>query len=480
MPRFGLDIGRGGVKLVAIDKAGAVRGAERALDGALAGAERRAAVVAALRELAAELGARARDEVAVAIPRAEAIVKCLALPRVPEAELERLVRFQAQKDLPFELNDVVLAWGRAGDAATGADEVVVAAVRKDAVEDARGLLREAGLRPGPLEVSTQAAARALAHLAGGAAGAGPVAGELLLVEVGRATTDIILLDHGRLTFSRSASVGCGADPEADRVWLERLSQEVGRTLVAARGARPTTTPRTGPPDAVFVAGGGAALPALADALEQRVGARPQVLDALGGGDAARGARFVVARGLVAPPTVGLPCLDLAGRVRARDVQTARRKLVAGAAALVLAIVAGVAAIEVAGRRRVAEVERLTAEKQALGPRVKRARALQAELTLAQRWEERRGRELEVLLLLSRALPEDSAFLTSLRWIDERPLSLAGRARDWDEVARFIGTLEKDPLVARAKLEGIRNPDEARLGVEFTSTAELRAPAGGAK
>src|SRR5688500_11249869 len=104
MARFGLDIGRGGVKLVRADRAG-VKGAERALDPALDGPARRQAVLVALRELAAELGARPRDEVAVAVPRAEAIVKRLALPRVPDEELEKLVRFQAARDLPFELGD---------------------------------------------------------------------------------------------------------------------------------------------------------------------------------------------------------------------------------------------------------------------------------------------------------------------------------------------------------------------------------------
>ncbi|MBX3467813.1 MAG: pilus assembly protein PilM [Planctomycetes bacterium] len=478
MARFGLDIGRGGVKLVREDRGG-LRAAERAVVGE--GAERRAAVVVALRELAAELGVRGRDEVAVAVPRAAAIVKCLALPRVPEQELERLIRFQAAKDLPFELSDVVLAWGGTGAAsAAGGDEVVVAAVRKDAVEEARAVLREAGLRPGALEVSTQAAARALA------AHAGVGEGEALLVEVGCATTDIIVLERGRLVYSRSASVGCGADPEADTAWLERLSQEVGRTLVAARAARQTTTAAGAPPEAVFVGGGGAAHPALAEALEERLGVAPQVLDVLGDGDPARGARFVVARGLLAPPTAGLPCLDLAGTRRAHDAARTRRHAIAGVAAALLAFAGVVAGIEARGRARAADVVRLQQQQKDLAPRVTRARQLQAELELARRWEERRGRELEVLLVLSRSLPAEKAFLTSMRWVDERPVSLAGRAKDWDEVGRFLTALERDPLVARARLEGIRGADgpaQGKEGVEFTGTAELREPGavtGGAK
>lgn len=475
--RFGLDIGRGGVKLLRSDKAG-VRVAERAIDAALEGDARRTTVLAALREVALELRVGARDEVSVAIPRAEAIVKCLTLPRVPDPELEGLVRFQAAKDLPFELTDVVLAWGRAGEAAstTCADEVVVAAVRTQAVEEARALLRDAGLSPGVLEVSTHAAARALVQLGGSAAG-----DEALLVEVGRATTDIIVLDRGRLAFSRSASVGCGLDPAADAAWLERLGQEVARTLVAARSARGST--RTGPPGALFVAGGGAALPALANALEGRIGLRPAVLDALGDGDPARGARFVVARGLVVPAIDGLPCVDLAHRARARGDRQTKLRLVAAGGAVLALIVATTLALEGLGRSRAAAAARLADERTALAPRVARARALEVELALAQRWEARRGRELEVLLCLSRALPEEQAFLTNVRWTDARPMTLAGRAKGWDEVARFLATLGKDPLVVRADLQQISGADagtRGKEGVEFSGTCELREPPGGAK
>jgi Tfp pilus assembly PilM family ATPase/Tfp pilus assembly protein PilN len=482
MPRFGLDIGRGSVKLVRVDERGLgateVRAADRALDGALAGPERRAAVLVALRELAAELGARPRDPIAVAIPRAEAIVKCLSLPRVPDAELEQLVRFQAAKDLPFELSDVVLAWGRTGPAFTeGADEVVVAAVRKDAVDEAAALVREAGLTPGALEVSTQAAARALAHLA-----PAPASGvdEMLLVEVGRTTTDIIVLEGGRLAFSRSASVGCGADPAADTTWLERLSQEVGRSLVAARATRGAGA-RTGKPGALFVAGGGAALTALADALEARVGVRPLVLDALGAGDAARGARFVVARGLVTPAGQALPCLDLAHSAQARGEKRTRLRLSVALGAAAVAVVLLTLGLELVGRGRAADVARLSAERKALEPRVKKARALEAELNLARDWQARRGRELEVLLCLSRALPEDQAFLTSLRWVDGRPITLAARARGLDEALRFVSSLERDPLVFRARVETIKRPDGpagGKAGIEFTGTCELREPSAG--
>lgn len=497
--RFGLDVGRGSVKLVRVDRKGAVTGAECELDPALDGPARRAALLDGLRGLLRELGVRARDEVHVAVPRAEAIVKVMAVPSLKDDELERVVRLQALRDIPFDLAEVVLAWGRLGpsaDPAKGGEEVIVAAVRRGALEEVQALVAEAGATPGTVEVSTQAAARALARI-------GPQgAGEVVLVEVGRATTDIIVLERtadatgapgpARLAWSRSASVGCG--PRTDRKaegeaapWLDRLGHEVARSLVAARAARGLA--RTGPPDALLVAGGGATVDALSTVLEARVGLRPVILDGLSAGtgadapapdhDPRRGARFVVARGLAEQPVAGVPLLDLADRARdLRAAATRRRALVVGALVAVLAAAVGLLAQNKIDARGEAKAK-LEEERRTLAPLVSRARAIQAELTAARRWEERRGRELEVLLAVARALPADQAYLTNLRWSDGKSVSLTGRARDIDEVGRYISALELDPLVHRARLDNISRKDQnardPEPGVDFTAIVELREP-----
>lgn len=497
--RFGLDVGRGSVKLVRVDRKGGVTGAECELDPALDGPARRAALLDGLRGLLKELGVRGRDEVHVAVPRAEAIVKVLAVPALKDDELERVVRLQALRDIPFDLSEVVLAWGRLGpaaDPAKGGEEVIVAAVRRGALEEVQALVAEAGATPGTVEVSTQAAARALARI-------GPQgAGEVVLVEVGRATTDIIVLERSadatgnvgpaRLAWSRSASVGCG--PRTDRKlegetapWLDRLGHEVARSLVAARAAR--GLPRTGPPDALLVGGGGAAVESLAAVLEARVGLKPVILDGLaaGGGavapahDPSRGARFVVARGLAEQPVAGVPLLDLADRARdLKAAATRRRALVV--AAIVAVVTAGIGLLAQNKIDARAEAKaKLEEERRTLSPIVTRARAIQAELTAARRWEERRGRELEVLLAIARALPTDQAYLTNMRWSDGKSVSLTGRARDIDEVGKYLSALELDPLVHRARLDNVTTPPrggrDPEPGVDFTMIVEIREPAG---
>jgi Tfp pilus assembly protein PilN len=475
--RFGVDLGRAGVKAVRCDVQG-VRGAERRLDANLAGEERHAALVQAVREVTEELGATPRDELHVAVPRAEAIVKRLTLPRVPLAEQERMVRFQAAKLLPFDLDEVVLTWTpletEPGDEG---QPILFAAVRAEALDALTAVILEAGFRPGSLEVSTQAAARSLV-LQGG-----HDRGEVLLVEVGRANSDVIVLRDGRLVFSRSASVGCGDDPSASDAWLKRLPQEVLRSLVAARAdgeASSDDEEPSGPPDALLLAGGGAGLEALHTVMAEQVGAEPAVLSALPGGAPIDGARFVVAHGLAelrqAP---GVPRLDLVRRAQALEKTIRRNQVALGvgvALGLVLVAFVGVRAYlgNLEDRLRAFEAQRA-----ALAEDVARADQLDEEMASVRAWDRLKGRELELLLAVTEALPEgERVYLSQLRWTEGRGLRLAGRAKDWDAVGGFLTRLEAHPLVTKASLDSVRKPrDRKARGVEWAAQADLFAPEG---
>ncbi len=479
---LGVDLGRAGVKVVACDAGGGARGAERAIDPTLVDAARREALIAALREAAGELGARPGAALHLAVPRALGIVKRLDLPPAEDAELEAMIRLQAARELPFALEETVLAWAReAPDKASpaAAARVVFAAVRRDTIEELRAVVAAAGFRPANIEVSTKAAARTLVL-------EGPRQDddeEVLLVEVGHATSDVIVTRGGRLVYTRSASVGSGrAEGRDDEAWLRRLEQEVVRSLVAARTRVGDTeddgSARAGPPDALLLAGGGAALEALRESLAARVGREPSILRGVplpeGDGDEARGARFVVARGLADPrPTPGIPRLDLAHQAKSRAARGARQRLVAGAVAAAALVLGSGLAVERAFADAAAEVERLTTQRADLAPAVERASVTRAELEQAQAWTARKGRELELLLAVATALPEDDrAYLTQLRWVEERAVRLAGRAKDWSAAAALFSRLEADPRFVRATPDSIRRPREASaIGVEFSGQAQ---------
>jgi type IV pilus assembly protein PilM len=477
--RFGLDLGRRSVKLVRVDsgrRAGdaprSVRGAARDIPPELEGQERHQATVEAIRACAQELGALGR-EVAVAVPRSESVVKTVQLPPVSAEERAKLIRFQAAKDVPFELSEVVLASGVVGESGPPASgggqalsEVLYAAVRTTVLETLRALVREAGLIPGVLEVSTQAAARAARLIL-------PEATDAVLVQIGALATDISVLQKGKLAFSRSASVGHARNPvetgaaEAER-WLERLVAEVQRSLRAAAEAGQG-------PKVVLVAGGGAQQEGVIPTLAARLGLPALALDPTGD----RGSpALLVARGLAdARPVEGIPILDLAGRADAAE-QLARRRTI-GIAAGLLALLLLTGALIV--RKEIVDRETSTKEIEKalehLSPRVEELRRIEKETLTAQGWRAKKGRSLDVLLAVSNALPRDEAYLTRLTWSEGHTILLGGRARDDEAVQHFLNRLARDPLVERASWNTIVRPEKDRdaeaKGLNFQITVKLR-------
>jgi Tfp pilus assembly PilM family ATPase len=425
-----------------------LRGDQRPLDPQRAAAEARQEQLAALRDLAEALQV-GRHEVDVTVPRSQAIEKRLLLPAVEAHELEPLVRFQLAKDLPFDLEAVTVAWQVVPQASESGTVVACVAVRRERVDALRALLREAGLTPGRILVATDAAARGLAL-------AGASKGRALLLDVHPGATDIVILNQGQLAFSRTSSAGPGAEG-----WQERLASELSRTLTAAEpdcGGRP---------DALYLAG--ASDEALAAALTKRL-----ELPVTSLGPAGDAARLVAARGLADPsPAPGPAPLDLAHAARFRHARTQKRQL--AAAALVVALLAVVSLLVARSQvsAREGAVAELRDERTRLAPRARAAASIQRELAAAEAWTDRKGRELEVLLAVTRALPEDEAYLTQLRWSENGELQLGGRAKEWETVGRFFAALDRDPLIESADFADVRRPREkGALGYVFTGSARL--------
>jgi Tfp pilus assembly PilM family ATPase len=483
---MGLEIGRRSLQLVMLDAGRrpddpprSVRGVQRELDPALEGDARRQACIRALKECAAELGA-GKGECAIAVPRAEAVVKTVVLPQVPAEERARLIRFQAAKEVPFELDQVVLASGvvgasvGAGNADGGPNapvEVTYAAVRTGVVDGLRSIVREAGLVPGRLEVATQAAARALRLIS-------PEETEALLICIGSIASDIVLIRRGRVAFTRSASVGHARDPketgtaEAER-WLERLVAEVQRSL------RSVTGEATDAPRALLVAGAGGREAGAVATLATRLGIPGRALDPIGNGS---DPAFLVARGLAeARPVAGIPLLDLAGIADARAAASdKRRAVIAGGLAAGL-LVTGLAFFHDKVGDMETYADKLDAQVKAIKPQVDAVKALDHQVQVAKSWEARKGRSLEILLAVSKALPPEDAYLTRFQWSEGQNALLAGRARDGEAVEKFVRRLSRDPLVERATPDFIRRPDKASeaesKGLDFAVTAKVREPAG---
>jgi type IV pilus assembly protein PilM len=173
-PLIGLDISQSSVKLVELGKSG---------DGTLVlehcaivpletgwinegNIERFDEVAAAVRRAVASSGTKTR-QAALALPSSMVISKKILLPaNLSEQEMEAQVEAEAAQYIPFSLDEVNIDFYVIGPSPNSGDdvEVMIAASRKEKVEDRQGLAEAAGLTPAVVEIDSNAARLAAQRL----------------------------------------------------------------------------------------------------------------------------------------------------------------------------------------------------------------------------------------------------------------------------------------------------------------------------
>jgi type IV pilus assembly protein PilM len=170
-PLFGLDISSSSVKMLEIVEAG--KGAYRVeryvieplprdatVDGNISNLE---SVVEAVKRGYKRLGTRSKH-VAMAVPTGAVITKKIIVPAsLRETELEVQVESEANQYIPFALEEVNLDFQVVGPSPTSPDEqeVMIAATRKEKVEDRVAVAESAGLKAMVMDIESFAQQSAL-------------------------------------------------------------------------------------------------------------------------------------------------------------------------------------------------------------------------------------------------------------------------------------------------------------------------------
>jgi type IV pilus assembly protein PilM len=148
-------------------------------------------VAEAVRRVVRKSGTRTRN-VALALPPSAVITKKIILPGgMSEQELEIQVESEANQYIPFSLDEVSLDFCVTGPSSSspGDVEVLIAASRKEKVQDREGLAEAAGLKAMILDVESYASRLATARLIEQLPGKGTDA-IVALFEVGAFTTSM--------------------------------------------------------------------------------------------------------------------------------------------------------------------------------------------------------------------------------------------------------------------------------------------------
>jgi len=298
---LGLDISSSSVKLVELgqDKAGnlvlercAIEPLERGwiIDGNI---EKFDEVADAVRRLVKKSGTKTRN-VAMALPPSAVITKKIMLPGgLTDQELELQVETEANQYIPFPLDEVSLDFCVVGPSATSAGdiEVLIAASRREKVQDIQGLAEAAGLKPVIVDVESYASRLATGRLIENLPNKG-VGSIVALFEVGALTTSMQVIRNDEVLYDRDQAFGGAqltqmivrqygfSQEEAEskkrsgelpedyessvlRPFVDSMVQEIGRALQFFF----TSTPHN-KVDYVMVAGGSSALPGLTAAVTQ--------------------------------------------------------------------------------------------------------------------------------------------------------------------------------------------------------------------
>ncbi len=145
---------------------------------------------------------RIKTRVAVVdIPRDQAILKALTLPSATVDDLPGMVEIQIARELPFPASEAVIDFVSTGPAADDSAGVLVAAIRREVLAHYEAVFEQAGLKLERVGLRPYANQVAVAELLKHA-----VPEHVLFIDVGPALTEIDVLRHGVLAFSRAASV----------------------------------------------------------------------------------------------------------------------------------------------------------------------------------------------------------------------------------------------------------------------------------
>ena len=200
---IGIDIGSYAVKAVAISKEKDNLKLKKIACVKVGLISSKEGLIKATKEAASRVNAFMRD-VNIAISGPSVIIRFIELPRMTENELRNAISFEAEKYIPFNIEEVTIGHHllipRLGD--ENKMLVLAVAAKKDLINERLSLLSEAGLSAGVLDVAS------LANFNAFTIRSKRKKDEVVaLVDIGARATEVSIIEENTLHFTRSIQLG---------------------------------------------------------------------------------------------------------------------------------------------------------------------------------------------------------------------------------------------------------------------------------
>jgi type IV pilus assembly protein PilM len=203
---LGLDIGAASVKLAVLEreKSGGVRllkyGVTDLPGDAGQDADRGAVITATLKQMLREHGVR-RSRAVISVAGQSVFTRFVKLPAATPENIERMVGFEAQQNVPFPMSEVVWGYQLIGGASEkGEYEVVLVAIKSDIIESLAKAVDAAGLYVELVDVSSLALYNAVRY------NYEVEEGCTLVADIGAKTTNLIFIEKEKI-FTRAVPIG---------------------------------------------------------------------------------------------------------------------------------------------------------------------------------------------------------------------------------------------------------------------------------
>jgi type IV pilus assembly protein PilM len=246
-------------------------------------------VTDAIRNAIEAAGIRTKD-VVTAVGGRDVIIKKIQIERVKEQQARELMRWEAEQHVPFDMESVELDFQILDPDAEGMEmSVLLVAAKRELVETKLRMVTDAGLNPTVVDVDAFAL-----HNAFEVNHPDAMQGLVGLINIGHEVTNINILDEGVPILTRDITVGTrrfredlqrerglGAEeaeqllqgydrsPHLDAV-IEGRGEEIAVGIERAAAFLASSSRSGMQLRGVYLCGGGARVPGLADALAQRL------------------------------------------------------------------------------------------------------------------------------------------------------------------------------------------------------------------
>jgi type IV pilus assembly protein PilM len=165
-----------------------------------ADATRPAQIEAAVSALRKALRVGSKERVTFSLPSQSVFTRFVKLPGSSPEEVDSIIGFEAQQNVPFPIDEVVWDYQIMGEAKDNQWDVVLVAIKADQLDEINASVNKGGLRSLTIDVAPMALSNAFRY------NYSELTGCTLLVDIGARTTNLIFIENKRV-FSRSIPVG---------------------------------------------------------------------------------------------------------------------------------------------------------------------------------------------------------------------------------------------------------------------------------